>query len=43
MAGHVQQGLQAGGGLHRAAHRTGTNQTGTDSRVTPPVKTLQWC
>lgn len=27
VAGHVQQGLQAGGGLHCTAHRTGTNQT----------------
>lgn len=26
VAGHVQQGLQTGGGLHRSAHRTGINQ-----------------
>lgn len=26
VAGHVQQGLQAGGGFHRAAHWTGTSK-----------------
>lgn len=53
VAGHVQQRLKAGGGLHRAAHRTGTTiQTGqinpnsqcgyTQVLLNTPNHTYQW-
>lgn len=43
MAGHVQQGLQAGGGIHRAAHRTGRRLTNRHLVKKTHSSLSAWC